>query len=123
MRKLVLLVVVALMATVWINQAIAAPKSNLKGTWEYKVPQAPYEYTSGKIIFAEADGKQTVVIMFNDGTEVKGKDVKFENDTFSFSTEVQYNLVKVTGKLVQGKLTGKVDSPDGLLELTATKKP
>ncbi len=122
MRKLVLLVMVAFMATVWMNPAMAAPKSNLKGTWEYKVQEAPYEYASGKITFAEAEGKQTVVIKFNDGTEIKGQNVKFENDNFSFTTEVQYNVVKVTGKVVEGKLTGKVDSPDGLLEMTATKK-
>lgn len=122
MRKLVLLLLVAVFATVCVSPAIAAPKNTLKGTWEYNVPQAPYEYISGKIIFSEVNGTQTVVIQFNDGTEVKGTDVKIEKNNFSFSTEVQDNLIKVTGKLAEGKITGKVDSPDGLLDLTAVRK-
>ncbi len=122
MRKLVMFLMVALFATVYVVPAFAVKKNPLKGTWEYKAPQAPWEYTSGKIIFSEVDGKQTVVVRFNDGTEVKGTELKIEINTFSFSTEVQGNPVKVTGKLAEGKIAGKVDSPDGLLELTAVRK-
>lgn len=120
MRKLVLILFVALVAVFVVNPVFAVTKNAFKGTWEYKVPDAPYEYSSGKIIFAEAaGGQQTVSIKFNDGTEIKAKDVKIEGTTFSFTTDVDYNTVKVTGKLVDGKIAGKVDTPDGTMEVTA----
>lgn len=123
MRKVVLIFVVACMAIFSVNSVLAVTKNVFKGTWEYKVTEAPYEYSTGKIVFDETEnGQQTITIRFTDGTEVKAKEIKIENETFSFTTEVEYNVVKVNGKLAEGKISGKIDTPDGIMDMTAIQK-
>ena len=123
MRKLAMLLLVAFCVTVVESSAFAATKNSLKGTWEYKVAEAPYQYRSGKLVFAEANGQQTITIKFTDGTEIKAKEIKIENNTFSFAVEVESNPVTVTGKVAEGKMSGKIDSPQGPMDLTAVQKP
>lgn len=122
MRKLVLITLVAFVATLTVNPAFSAVKNVFLGTWDYQAPSAPYDYSTGKITFTETNSQPAITIRFTNGDEVKAKEVKIENNTFSFSTEVENNLVKVTGKLAEGKITGKADSPQGLMSLTATRK-
>lgn len=122
MKKLLMFVFVAFCATL-ISQSISASgKENLNGTWSYKVPAAPYEYSQGKLIFAETDGAKTITVKFMSGAELKAQNVKIEGANITFSIFIEGNNVKFTGKLAEGKITGKVDSPEGLLELTAEKQ-
>lgn len=122
MRKLMMFFLVAFFATLMVNHAAASGTENPKGIWEYKVPAAPYEYSAGKLILGETDGKATVTIKFMSGTELKAKNVKIEKETISFGVEIESNPVTFSGKLVDGKITGKVNSPEGLMDLTAEKK-
>lgn len=121
MKKLMMFVLVALCATLVVNQATASGKENLKGIWEYKVPNAPYDYSKGKLIFGEVNGQTTITVKLMSGTEIKAQNVKVENDTISFGVMIEYNLVKCNGKVVNGKITGKVDSPEGIMDLTAER--
>jgi hypothetical protein len=121
MKKLMIIVLFAFCATLASKPAIASEKENLNGTWLYKVAAAPYEYNSGKLIFGEKDGKITGTIKFMDGSEIKAQEVSIDNNNFSFSVVIQDNQVKVTGKIVTGKITGKVYSPQGLMDLTAER--
>ena len=114
-------VLVAFCATLVINPVTASAKEDLKGTWEYKAPSAPYEYMKGKLIFDEVNGQATVTVKFSSGTQIKAQNVKVENENFSFGIMVENNLVKCTGKVVNGKLIGKADSPTGILEMTAER--
>jgi hypothetical protein len=100
----------------------ASANNTFKGTWDYKVAAAPYEYSTGKLIIGEAEGKPSITVKFNNGTELKGQNVKIENNSFSFGVVVEYETVKITGKIVDGKIAGKVDSSEGTLDLTAVKK-
>ena len=123
MRKVVLILFVACVAIFSVSPTLAVTKNVFKGTWEYKVPEAPYEYSTGKIVFDETgNGQQTITILFTNGTEIKAKEIKIENEAFSFTTEVEYNVVKVNGKLAEGKISGKIDTPQGIMDMTATQK-
>lgn len=122
MKKLLMFVLFAFCATLISHPISASEKDNLNGTWAYKVPSAPYEYSQGKLIFGETNGMKTVTIKFTSGVELKAQNVKIEKETISFSVLIEGNYVKFTGKLAEGKITGKVDSPEGLLELTAEKQ-
>ena len=65
-----------------VNNSVASEGAkDVKGTWEYKVAEAPYEYSTGKIIFGEAEGKLTVKVKFMDGTEIKGQNVKVRKNS------------------------------------------
>lgn len=122
MKNIRIILILAVCVTLFSGQAIASLKENLKGTWEMKVPAAPYEFSTGKVIFGEAEGQSTVVVEFPGGAKLKGQNVKIENDTFSFSVIIEYETVKVTGKLVEGKLIGKADTPEGQMDFSAVKK-
>ena len=113
---------VAFCATLAINHATASEKENLTGTWKYKAPTAPYEFSEGELIFGETDGQTTLTLKFMNGAEIKAQNVKVEKEDVSFGLEIESATVTFTGKLVEGKITGKVDSPDGSIELTAEKK-
>lgn len=121
MKRLMILVMFAFCAVMVSNNAQALENDSLKGTWEFKVSEAPYEYSTGKLIFAEKEGKATGTIKLMNGTEIKLQNLKVENNSFSFAVEIEYNTVTVTGKIAEGKITGKVDSPDGMLDITAIR--
>jgi hypothetical protein len=123
MKRLIMFVLLFAGIVVWVIANSSVPgKENLKGIWEYKVPDAPYEYSSGKLVFDEVDGKATVTVRFKNGTEIKAQDVKLENDSFSFEVQVEYEMVKVTGKLADNRITGKVNSSQGIMNMT-TQRP
>lgn len=119
MKKLMTLALIAICVTLTSNFVKASANETLKGTWEYKVPAAPYDYSTGKITFAEKEGKTTATVLFMNGTELKVQDLKVESNSFSFSVDIENNLVKVNAKITNGKITGKVDSPQGLMDFTA----
>lgn len=119
MKKLVLMFFVAMYATVSMGIGTASASTTLKGTWQFKVPSAPYEYNNGQLIVAEQEGKYAITIKFSDGSQIKAQNVKVEGNDFSFTVEVEYETVKIAGKLAEGKITAKVDSPEGLMSLTA----
>jgi len=121
MKKLMMFVLVAFCATLVAQPLSAAMKDNLKGSWDYKAPYAPYEYSKGKLIFAEDNGVATVAVRFMSGTVVKAQNVKIEKEDISFGVTVEGYYVKFTGKLADGKITGKADAPNGLIDLTAEK--
>ena len=122
MKKLIVFFLLFLGVAAWVNAVSPVPsKEDLKGSWEFKVPEAPYEYNSGKIVFGEVDGKPTVTVRLKSGTEVKAQNVKFENDSISFGVMIEYELVKVLGKLTDNKITGKASSSQGLMNITVEK--
>ncbi len=119
--KRMMMAVLLFLGLVAVSNAVAPAKGNLKGTWEYKVPAAPYEYSAGKLIFDEADGKPVVTVRTQNGSTIKVQDLKVEGDSFSFLAQVEYEAVKVNGKLDGGKITGKASSSQGVMEFTAEK--
>jgi hypothetical protein len=122
MKSLVMFVLLFFGVVSWVNgHSTTTVKEGLKGTWEFKAPEAPYEYNAGKIVFGEVDGKPTVTVKLKSGTEIKAQDVKLENDSISFGVMIEYELVKVTGKLAENKITGKASSSQGIMNITAEK--
>lgn len=103
------------------GQSANQQKSAFKGVWEYKAPEAPYEYNMGKLIFDEAGGKPGVTVKLRSGAEIKAQNVKIENDSISFEVTIEYELVKVTGKLMGQKIAGKANSSQGIMGVTAEK--
>ncbi len=116
---LVLLIVCAGWSPLSANTSV---KEGLKGTWNYNVPTAPYDYSNGKIIFCEENGKDIVKVEFSDGTQLTARNVKIEKNNFSFEVQVESELVKVSGRADGDSMTGKASSSQGLMDLTAQKE-
>lgn len=103
------------------NLSVKGEKLTLIGSWDYSAPDAPVEYSAGKIVFAETAGKTTGKVMLTGGYEVAVSNLKIDNLSFTFTVEIEYETVKVSGKLSNGKITGKADSPEGVLDITAVR--
>ncbi len=94
---------------------------SILGEWVYEVSDAPYGYEKGSLIFAEKDGQMTCTIKLEAG-ELAASDLKIENNKISFVTSVDGSPINVVLTHEKGKLTGKVDSPEGPKTITASKK-
>lgn len=100
---------------------VKGEKVTLSGSWDFTAPSAPYEYSTGKLIFSEANGKPTANVVMSGGYEIPVSDLKIDNLSFAFTVSIDYETVKVSGKLANGKITGKADSPVGIIDLTASR--
>ena len=121
MKKLLSFILFAFLVT-GMSDVYASLKPELKGIWNYEVSTAPYDYKKGNIIFSETDGKVLVTVKLSDGTEFKGQDIKIKKNIFSFKVQIEYEDVKINGKVINNKIIGKADSSMGVMDLIAKKK-
>ena len=122
MKRLVVLLMVMVSGILVSNAMQTTSANQFLGTWNFKTPDAPYEYSSGQIIVEEVNGKTAVTIKFSDGSKLKAQKVSCDKSSLSFMVNVEYNEVTVSCELKSGKLVGIADSGEGELQITATKK-
>ncbi len=120
--KKVAFVLMALCLVVLNQKCFAIDNKIVLGTWKVAVVDAPYQYAKSSFCFSEANGVLSGKVIFEDGKELKVSNLEFTKDVITFAVNIDGNDIKVKGKLENAKITGKVDSPNGLLDLTATKK-
>jgi hypothetical protein len=101
---------------------LTAEKITLPGTWSYKSPDAPVEYSAGKLVFTLNEGKPEAKIVFPNGTEVPVADLKATDIGFSFSMKLEGETITVSGEIADGKLTGKSATSQGDMSFTATRE-
>ena len=101
-------------------QANTEDNKKIAGTWEYSAPTAPYPYTSGQIVLKQAENGLAGELVV-EGNHLPASSVAFENDELVMEVEIEYNLVTVKFKLVDGSLVGEANSPDGPVEVKASK--
>jgi hypothetical protein len=100
--------------------AVKGDKITLTGSWDYNAPDAPYDYSTGKLVFDEKDGKQTAKVILG-GNETQVSDLKTDGTSFSFIVYIESETVKIAGKLVGEKIVGKAEYSDGQIDLTAVR--
>lgn len=101
---------------------LTAEKITLTGTWSYKVPDAPEQYSAGKMVFVVNEGKTTGKIVMNGGMEVPLADLSATENSFTFTMNLEGSTITVSGAVVDGKLVGKSATPQGDLAFTANKE-
>lgn len=117
------LIILSILAFIAMNQkTFAEDYSKVTGIWKVEVPNAPYEYAKSTLTLTEEKGKLLAKVVFEDGTVKKPASVVFAKDTLSFTVTIDAYEIPLSGKLDKNKITGKVESPDGTLAFTATKK-
>ena len=117
--KLVLII----LGIVILNQkSFANDNKNVIGTWKVSVADAPVQYINSSLIVSAIKEGLTGKVIFEDGQELKVLTVQYSKDVIQFSVNIDGNDIKVTGKVENSKITGKVDAPDGVLEMTAVRK-
>ncbi len=100
----------------------AAGKSNdVVGTWNYKAPYAPYEYSVGKLIFTENGDKIEGKIKIGE-YEIDMRNVKAEGETVSFGAYVEGEYVSIKITLKKDAFTGTASYSEGSIDVTGEKE-
>lgn len=124
MKKLLTFAMLVVFSISLVNAQTAKTKKDPAGDWKFEAPYAPEGYNSGKITIGFAEKKYTAVISMT-GSEYKinGENVKFENDTLTFSVYIEGETVGVKMKMDEPfKMTGAATSSQGEIPVTATKQ-
>lgn len=123
MKKQSATLVLFILTSVFFSFQLQAEEVNksLLGEWIYEVSEAPYGYDKGSLIFSEKDG-QTVCVIKLEAGELAVSNLKVEMEKITFTVYVDGNPVNVELVMENDKLTGNVDSPEGLKSMTAAKK-
>jgi hypothetical protein len=121
MRTQKLLLTLILLMTILVQlQAVNFDQKKLIGKWQYTAPTAPPNYTSGQINFIQAGDKLKGELVI-EGQKVEFSQITIKEELISVIITLESTPITVIFKLVNGKLEGKADTPDGLVALTATR--
>ena len=122
MKKGILLFLLAICSS-FIGQATTVQNPDIAGAWEFKAPAAPYEYSTGLIVVDNTDGALQVKIKFDNGGEITGKEITYNERELKFQVFIESDVVKLALKMNdEGKLVGVANGPEGAIEVSATKK-
>ncbi|TKG94546.1 hypothetical protein EYV94_11395 [Puteibacter caeruleilacunae] len=118
----ILALIMTLVVAVSVNVFAHEDCSKLIGKWKYEVSEAPYEYSKGEIVFEKKEGKLVGKVILPYGDTMKLENIKVSGETVSFGVTIDYEYVGIKTKIAANKMTGKVNSPEGAMELKAEKK-
>ena len=115
-------IVLGLFLALVCGNAFAATKANdIVGTWNYEAPYAPYEYSTGKLIFTESGDKIEGKIKIGE-YEIDMRNLKVEGDKVSFGAYVEGEYVKIDVTVKKKALSGTASYSEGSMEVTAEKE-
>ena len=115
-------IVLGLFLALVVGNAFAAGKAkDFVGTWNYEAPYAPYEYSSGKLIFTETGDKVEGKIKIGE-YEIDMRNVKVDGEKIEFGAYVEGEYIKCTATVKKNALTGTVSYSEGSMEVTAEKE-
>ncbi len=115
-----LLTLILLMTVLAQLQAVNFDQKKLIGKWQYSAPTAPPNYTSGQINFIQTGDKLKGELVI-EGQKVEFSQITIKEELISVLIYLESTPITVNFKMVNGKLEGKADTPDGLVALTATR--
>lgn len=105
-----------------VGNSFAATKAkDLVGTWNYEAPYAPYEYSTGKLIFTEADDKVEGKIKIGE-YEIDMRNVKVEGEKVSFGAYIEGEYVSLKITLKKNTFTGTASYSEGSMEVSGEKE-
>lgn len=120
--KTVLSIATLLLAFTFATSAQTSDvKKKLNGTWKIEAPDAPYDYQEGEIVFYKEDGKDKIKIVTTYDV-IMAKNLKVKGNKVTFEFEVEYELCVAKMELKDNKMAGIVETVEGNLPVTATKK-
>ncbi len=123
MKQLIALILLTLLSFPVIIAQTSKAGKDPAGDWKYEAPYAPSEYSTGVIKITVADKKYSAVITFP-GSEYKitGENVKYENDSLTFSVYIEGEIVPIVMKMDDASgMTGKALYSMGEIPLTAKR--
>lgn len=119
--KGLLLTLTIMIAALFQLQAAKLDQKQLIGKWQYTAPTAPPNYTTGQINFSQAGDKLKGELVI-EGQKVDFSDISIKDDLVTVGIYLESTLVTIKFKLVDQKLEGKAETPDGPVEVKAVRK-
>lgn len=119
MKKLFIISIFLVFAVSTFAQNVKTAEA-IKGTWEYTAITAPYEYQNGKVIFFKEKGDYKAKIDI-EGFIIPLTDLVIEKSEISCSASIDYEIVTIKLVLKDGKLTGNVETYEGLIPVELEK--
>ncbi len=104
------------------QMTFASDNRNVLGVWSVQVSDAPTQFVKSALTVTEVKGILSGKVIFEDGQELKVAEIQFSKDMLRLIVNIDGSDIRVSGKLENSKITGKVESPDGVLDLIAFKK-
>ena len=115
-------VVLGLFLALVVGSVFAAGSiKDVVGTWTYEAPYAPYEYSTGKLIFNENADKLEGKIKIGE-YEIEMRNVKMEGETVSFGAYVEGEYVSLKINVKKGEFTGTASYSEGSIDVTGKKE-
>lgn len=115
-------IVLGLFLALFVGNAFAAEKTkDLIGTWKYEAPYAPYEYSTGKLIFTEAGDKVEGKIKIGE-YEIDMRNVKVDGEEVSFGAYIEGEYVKLKITLKKNTFSGTANYSEGSMEVSGEKE-
>lgn len=115
-------IVLGLVLALFVGNAFATVKAkDIVGTWKYEAPYAPYEYSSGKLIFTENGDKVVGKIKIGE-YEIEMRNVKVDGAKVEFGAYVEGEYVSIKVEIKKNTLSGTASYSEGSLEVTAEKE-
>jgi len=115
-------IVLGLFLALVVGNAFAAEKAkDLVGTWNYEAPYAPYEYSTGKLIFTEAGDKVEGKIKIGE-YEIDMRNLKVEGEEVSFGAYIEGEYVSLKITLKKNTFSGTASYSEGSMEVSGEKE-
>ena len=124
MKRLLLLISLILLLIPASKAQNKAVKKEPTGKWLFEAPYAPEGYKAGTIEIGYSENKYHASMAFSaTETNFPGGNVKFANDTLSFTVFIQNEDVAVTLALTEEtKMVGKAVYSEGIVPLTLIRE-
>jgi hypothetical protein len=94
---------------------------NLVGTWEYAVPDAPYEYQKGEIVFLKKEGELTGFFLV-EGLKAPLRNLKSQKSKVNFEAYIQGVTIIFDLTFKKKSFEGTVSYSEGTLDISGNKK-
>ena len=105
-----------------VGSAFAAGSAkDVVGTWKYEAPYAPYEYSTGKLIFSENGDKVEGKIKIGE-YEIDMRNVKVDGNNVSFGAYIEGEYVSIKITLKKNTFSGTANYSEGSMEVTGEKE-
>jgi hypothetical protein len=121
MKKLILILFVFALTANFVNAAERPANSDVIGEWKYEVPNAPYGYNTGNLVFEELEGALKGFVKLEGNNKIDLKDITYEEGVLKFGLYVDYNYVTLKVTIEGENMKGIVNSPEGEIPITAKK--
>ena len=121
MKKLILILFVFAVTANIVNAAKSPTNKDIIGEWKYEVPNAPYGYNIGNLVFEEKEGSLTGYAKLEGNNKIDLKDITYEEGVLKFGLYVDYDYVTLKISVEEEEMKGVVNTPEGEMPITAKK--